>query len=701
SVMSGIELQNRLRTLSIDIEQLQHQTFDSNQRGRLDRLKQDQVYPDPLEALPPEIGIMILEDALLQPVASCYALNSTFLLTLTLVSKRWQAIIIDTPSLWATIDIGYPIPDLLGRIAIHIELSQNIPLTLVFRSQWFYWRAVVSMLKEHHGRIKRIAMERIPNQDSFKKVIEHLSPLPQLEEICQIWTTRCPALEHSWNSLESPLIHVDDEILGVIMPILEALPSIENVTLREAHQVDNSTAFKGTVLPIRSFAYHQSPEFLLQLLPRLVNLVTLTLTLPFHVVPKLLKRLEALHFLESLRLAITLSSLRVYPPDLEPLYSITKLHLTIHASSKDLEPFCKSIPRVFPSLSELTFFPTRSTELYVTLHQDSFQKLSKFIFYVGGPIESPINVPSKVKHVQATADLSGTLWTLNSPSATTLTVSIYSLSMRLTLELPSTYWALPSLEHLISLMNPLSFVNHASRTLREIILTAHQTDFCCSLAYRPHSFPVLSSLNLKEIPHWDIFFIMLERRNLFCQSVSPISSVELRLDYPRALFWPIRDLLRQKFPDRPSNREVSKHRISERILDLTIPGCKKCILNSMPCFASTKVSEMGDRGKFKIKLKPYPMQEKDILLSWLDRDEELRSIYARFLGRKEYYDKYPIALTMDVSWIRITKDSDLGEWSQTSITPPTITHSSLDLDHSRHAFRAYSIRYLILERIRW
>jgi hypothetical protein len=307
--------------------------------------------------------------------------------------------------------------------------------------------------------------------------------------------------------------------------------------------------------------------------------VELNLYTPFHAVPDLFRKLKSLKFLDFLSLYIWGS--QEYPPfdEFEPLGSITRLALTVREEVNGYEPFSQIISRLFPSLSELTL-QSKISVLQHTLRQDGFENLSSLIFYAnssGAPSKGDtIKIPSNVKAVRASLPLDW-FWQLRCPSATTLWVLIglpinpSTLMETPVIESSAIRSGFPSIQHLTSVAaNPWDFIDHCSRTLQEITIDLRGTAFCCSLALQPHSLPVLSRLNLKRHPSWDIFFIMLERRNLFSRSVSPISSLKLPPTYPRALFRPIRDLLRQKIPDRPSNWELSDTRASERVLDLTM-----------------------------------------------------------------------------------------------------------------------------------
>jgi hypothetical protein len=622
--MCDDEIQNKLRILSTNIEQLyQNDTasLDPQRASLLDELKAEYnqiidhnyhddslVYPDPLEVLPSEIGEMILHETVVKPIENFYALDSNSLLTLTLVSRRWQSIIIDTPSLWTTIEISDKIPDLLSRIAVHMELSQDSPLTLFFLTHQFPWTDIRDMLKTHQERIRAIWMERGLISESLDSVLMFLSPLSQLKEIGDHPPGDGVSLGSAWKTMQSSLVHahnviLDHEMLShantiflrtfstndsldLILPILGRLRSLEKVSIIDpawqylptllSIQAPNIAA----VLPIRSFIYRQDPRFPLWLLPRLVNLVELSICISSDIVSKFLGELKGLSLLKFLHLDIVTSKSQEasYITTLEPFLNITQLHLRFQALETAMVPFYQNVSKLFPSLSELSLFSLGFSILAHILHLSGFQKLSKLIiccYSVQKTTDASIKAPSEVKSVKATVPFS-LIWQFYCPSATTIQLDIVynreelEASEIMATEPPHTHSDLPSVQHVNASMNPFIFADHSSRTLREITLTLQQTSFCCSLALHPQAFPVLYRINFLQHPSWDIFFLMLERRNFFSRTVAPISSVTLPSNYPRALFRPMQDLLRQRIPGRPSNRELSDTQASERLLDLTV-----------------------------------------------------------------------------------------------------------------------------------
>jgi hypothetical protein len=94
------------------------------------------------------------------------------------------------------------------------------------------------------------------------------------------------------------------------------------------------------------------------------------------------------------------------------------------------------------------------------------------------------------------------------------------------------------------------------------------TCFVREIACRPESYPSLEDIHLGTYPEWDIFFIMLERRNLLSSpSIKRIKKLSLPSALPHKIYQIIGDLIRCKWSDRPSNRELSVSGNARTILD--------------------------------------------------------------------------------------------------------------------------------------
>ncbi|PVF90811.1 hypothetical protein CPB86DRAFT_666982, partial [Serendipita vermifera] len=89
-----------------------------------------EVYCDPLEKLPPEIfGNIIYES---RQFGSLFEPHRLFddTLTLSLVSRGWRDFILGTSMLWTNIKVDPQEEDLIQKIFLGLELSQDMPISL-------------------------------------------------------------------------------------------------------------------------------------------------------------------------------------------------------------------------------------------------------------------------------------------------------------------------------------------------------------------------------------------------------------------------------------------------------------------------------------------------------------------------------------------------------------------------------------------
>jgi hypothetical protein len=126
----------------------------------------------------------------------------------------------------------------------------------------------------------------------------------------------------------------------------------------------------------------------------------------------------------------------------------------------------------------------------------------------------------------------------------------------------------------------LSFDKFSLPHLRRFIIGENSTDLCHHLALHPHSCPMLEDLELRSIPEWDIFFIMLERRNLSQYPVVPLAQVTLPSICARYIRRPIRQVIRGTMPIRPPYYDLSIHRMQA---DLVNPEMYVLSLEAFGC----------------------------------------------------------------------------------------------------------------------
>jgi hypothetical protein len=97
------------------------------------------------------------------------------------------------------------------------------------------------------------------------------------------------------------------------------------------------------------------------------------------------------------------------------------------------------------------------------------------------------------------------------------------------------------------------------------------TSFIRDIAFRPDSYPSLEEIRLAECPEWDILMIMLERRNLLASpDVSRIKKMSVHMTCPFEVCRIIHTFLQGKWPERPSNWELSMAGNAEIMQDKTL-----------------------------------------------------------------------------------------------------------------------------------
>ncbi|PVF97672.1 hypothetical protein CPB86DRAFT_855040, partial [Serendipita vermifera] len=104
---------------------------------------------------------------------------------------------------------------------------------------------------------------------------------------------------------------------------------------------------------------------------------------------------------------------------------------------------------------------------------------------------------------------------------------------------------------------------------RDIWLSMEETTrFCMELAMFPSHLRSLERLKLWGFPCWDIFLLMLKRRNITTSTeIAPIKYLTLGYSYPKELTKPLISLLQGKFPRRWFLHDVSIHNSLNLVCD--------------------------------------------------------------------------------------------------------------------------------------
>jgi hypothetical protein len=82
--------------------------------------------------------------------------------------------------------------------------------------------------------------------------------------------------------------------------------------------------------------------------------------------------------------------------------------------------------------------------------------------------------------------------------------------------------------------------------------------------------------------------------------------------------------------------------------------------------------------ELKKSIKPYPNQDRDILLSWNSRQKEFDWVYNSVMGRRQHCETYLGSSRSPA--VCITKDSILGECTFYLLRLSLMTYENSDLD---------------------
>jgi hypothetical protein len=144
---------------------------------------------DPMERLPHEImgEIFLSESIFWGPIYSVH-----HMLLLTMVSKRWRNFILSEPLFWTFISLGNK-HDREALLAVQLQLSQDLPLTIQVKLPLKGWDSIRQELVKHQNRIETIVvMENSISTDQkvaetmtkdFLKFLDDLGPLPSLKRL--------------------------------------------------------------------------------------------------------------------------------------------------------------------------------------------------------------------------------------------------------------------------------------------------------------------------------------------------------------------------------------------------------------------------------------------------------------------------------------------------------------------------------------
>jgi hypothetical protein len=593
---------------------------------------------DPMDKLPNEIWSSIIKYYMNVKRVWDTLPSIESLLLLTLVSKRWCAYILSEATFWNKVVLTDHHNDTPMSAFVSLFFSRDLPLTLYIDLPFTAWSEVRSQIIENRHRIDSIVMSGMYSFESLEEKTRHVSqilqdlhPLPSLRRIGDAYETSNTEYDVTW-ILQNfttvsylPNLALNRQALGLatglreiytyeridaIFPILETLKDLKRVVFWNDHDVDDVDGHSPSresppspnPLHWRSFAYHCSePKLSISILRRLLSLTSLEFVGDFRL---LSDTIGILHGFQNLKRFATHLSLdrkeeQNLPILILPCPTLRSLVITVHHRDQPAPDQInneRALLRTYRTLQGMLSNSMPNIEyLYLSsneakcatsfINSAAFPMLKDIHFYGSGATVTPVltaaHVPSSAKslllvctadifHALASKTVDSLVWR-NHPRGDlmeTMDPLAWPTIKKLETHSTSVRWDGIGFESLRVLELSVSM----DRTIDNSI-----TSFFRDLAYHPSSYPSLETIVLPECPEWDIFAIMLERRNLLTDpSVKPISNVDFPFPLPRHIDSFVRNLLAGKWTTRPSNFSLSLAGNLEIILDLSM-----CVSNAL------------------------------------------------------------------------------------------------------------------------
>jgi hypothetical protein len=586
---------------------------------------------DPLDRLPIELWHNVLYEVAnpgFRPdKKNHYGSVRHSLFVFMLVSRRWRKTILDMPLLWRTVQLDGDIEDWVARVKMSLKLSQDLPLYVQIGVPVVGWESVREALIRNR---QRIAIIRLYYRSSFRRdeegaieslenCINDLLPLSRLTRIAvdipgqkslplvQRLLEQCRSLGEimrlnlpeeflqlkSASRLRS--FQVTEKLLGAVAQRFPKLYNIKFTYNRDKPNESMSTVSHSLEWKHLNISSVQDPC----LISKLTNVVTLTLIADGAVLKELLCRVHSLTKLQYLEFATDIApKFRDTLPtvtEISPNFSVKTLRIEfinhlIPSDQKELadvyfDHVQELVLKAFSSVEELTTTSRRTspTQLY---DSRTFPRLTTLHLQVSPSQTEPIVLSRSIENLYVLPPHHSNYFSaLSSLSVQRLVIS-YRLSTVNSISNDVGYLIEPEKwPSLISLTIPafhLGLQQDAFIFLRNLGISdttdglsidgtdGGVTRVCRDLTMNPTWLPALEHLQLYQLPEWDIFFIMLERRNITGKPTIPLRMLSLPPFYPKELFGPIHSLLQRKFPKRPSNYDLSLHGNMELLCDDTV-----------------------------------------------------------------------------------------------------------------------------------
>ncbi|CAG7855007.1 SubName: Full=Uncharacterized protein {ECO:0000313/EMBL:CCA77715.1} [Serendipita indica DSM 11827] len=585
--------------------------------------------------------ITVLPDEILVPIFESFTQVSrkggrwthTSISPLSFVCKRWQRIIIGTPSLWSIVVASDEAEDALANAAVYVQLSRDHPLTIIYDLGCTVIDQMALILAPHYSRVKSILLQSRSCSTSLEDTHLQLLSLPNLERLemeeSLIGDTSKRTVIDRFMRRKSPLtnrlslgklsfsrlISIEDKLRALTVSIssvnsrtknlrtLGSIDSLKDVTiLGGAWSIEDDSSGQYSIGdgPL-SWDILQLPAAPLTVTTNLSSRCTalrqLEVTIKLTWVNFLLDIITDCRSLQFLGLKIILGG-EVYPshamqfPADRSVPTLRSLHITYEEETPTLLGF---------SISFFTCALLNSTPFLWELRIEGQR-----IFLIAEIIIPHIKV---LKHLKIAS-----LYCLSSGLASSVQIErLQSLQLRTDFTIISNlhcdtveildahlvhYWRWrctlssakwPRLRSLKLRREGAEKINIRLEflELEELVIEGFSiiSAVLYSLARHPTDLPCLQRLSLRgDEVEWDMLFIVLEKRILAQKDgVSPLDTLEIHGRISPFLQYDLINLVGGRLFNRTTNYELSVHYNHEILFDDQIPGCASCHYRLIAC----------------------------------------------------------------------------------------------------------------------
>ncbi|PVF98455.1 hypothetical protein CPB86DRAFT_873316, partial [Serendipita vermifera] len=535
---------------------------------------------DPLDRLPAELFHTIIHETVtdFHRIFSQYLPDFDQVLSLTLVSMRWQDTILGMPLLWTCIHVNRRDHDFIAKIKTCIILSRDLPINLYFNLSLSDYGSTMELLSSHKSRIQGVSFGIFPyhlallRSNIMKMIINILGQLHPLPNLTLFWwrgggnpgTLPRLLLEQFSSLREISGVEIDIELLQTkhahglrkvvvptnletLMTVQDNLPALTHVHLPFHHSL-SSTRSRSIESVSKDLKYLRwkhlvcratvSPHTL-QFLPRMGDLESLAIEVTFSSLGRLLLTLHQLSHLQALELLLTdhkqepkilLSEIKVLPN-----YQVKSLNIVVPEwmvpapwnLARFLPGVSAALLKAVPMVERLKATVPSGLDYPQLLEWGRFSRLLDISLTIthDSSFEAHYELPSSVCNVHLEAH--PTIWDkFSSSSAHKLVTSDLGFS-RSGSEVPCLHGSKWPTLAVLATSRQLSFESGTFIHLREFTLKLgyppyngawytgdDTTRFCQAFALQPKQLPGLKSLTFHGLPQWDILILMLKRRNI-------------------------------------------------------------------------------------------------------------------------------------------------------------------------------------------